>query len=168
LADNLFPVVPDTGTLKAAQLATEITGNPGRWVRLDCQHLRHVQQPVEPGELLECPTCPPSIGGGLPAHRVLGRGPGRRRRAWLEAGPQAPRRAGAFAAEAVALAGPVTLVDDAGRMASELVASAIRHTDAPVELTVDAGDDMVRIEVRDDDSTAPGSGKVVSFELRQT
>jgi hypothetical protein len=168
LADNLFPVVPDTGTLKAAQLATEITGNPGRWVRLDCQHLRHVQQPVEPGELLECPTCPPSIGGGLPAHRVLGRSAGRRRRAWLEAGPQAPRRAGAFAAEAVALAGPVTLVDDAGRMASELVASAIRHTDAPVELTVDAGDDMVRIEVRDDDSTAPGSGKVVSFELRQT
>jgi hypothetical protein len=168
LADNLFPVVPDTGTLKAAQLATEITGNPGRWVRLDCQHLRHVQQPVEPGELLECPTCPPSIGGGLPAHRVLGRGAGRRRRAWLEAGPQAPRRAGAFAAEAVALAGPVTLVDDAGRMASELVASAIRHTDAPVELTVDAGDDMVRIEVRDDDSTAPGTGKVVSFELRQT
>ena len=167
MADNLFPVVPDTGTLKAAQLATEITGNPGRWVRLDCQHLRHVQQPVEPGELLECPTCPPSIGGGLPAHRVLGRGPGRRRRAWLEAGPQAPRRAGAFAAEAVALAGPVTLVDDAGRMASELVASAIRHTDAPVELTVDAGDDMVRIEVRDDDSTAPGTGKVVSFELRQ-
>jgi len=167
LADNLFPVVPDTGTLKAAQLATEITGNPGRWVRLDCQHLRHVQQPVEPGELLECPTCPPSIGGGLPAHRVLGRGPGRRRRAWLEAGPQAPRRAGAFAAEAVALAGPVTLVDDAGRMASELVASAIRHTDAPVELTVDAGDDMVRIEVRDDDSTAPGTGKVISFELRQ-
>jgi hypothetical protein len=168
LADNLFPVVPDTGTLKAARLATEITGNPGRWVRLDCQHLRHVQQPVEPGELLECPTCPPSIGGGLPAHRVLGRGPGRRRRAWLEAGPQAPRRAGAFAAEAVALAGPVTLVDDAGRMASELVASAIRHTDAPVELTVDAGDDMVRIEVRDDDTIAPGTGKVVSFELRQT
>ena len=168
MADNLFPVVPDTGTLKAAQLATEITGNPGRWVRLDCQHLRHVQQPVEPGELLECPTCPPSIGGGLPAHRVLGRGPGRRRRAWLEAGPQAPRRAGAFAAEAVALAGPVTLVDDAGRMASELVASAIRHTDAPVELTVDAGDDMVRIEVRDDDTIAPGTGKVVSFELRQT
>ena len=167
MADNLFPVVPDTGTLKAAQLATEITGNPGRWVRLDCQHLRHVQQPVEPGELLECPTCPPSIGGGLPAHRVLGRGPGRRRRAWLEAGPQAPRRAGAFAAESVALAGPVTLVDDAGRMASELVASAIRHTDAPVELTVDAGDDMVRIEVRDDDSTAPGTGKVISFELRQ-
>jgi len=167
LADNLFPVVPDTGTLKAAQLATEITGNPGRWVRLDCQHLRHVQQPVEPGQLLECPTCPPSIGGGLPAHRVLRQGPERRRRAWLEAGPQAPGRAGAFAAEAVTQAGRISLVDDAGRMASELVASAIRHTDAAVELTVDAGEDVVRIEVRDDDSTAPGTGKVVSFELRQ-
>jgi hypothetical protein len=47
------------------------------------------------------------------------------------------------------------------------VASAIRHTDAAVELTVDAGDDVVRIQVRDDDSTAPGTGKVVSFELRQ-
>jgi hypothetical protein len=167
LADNLFPVVPDTGTLKAAQLANQVTGDPGRWVRLDCQHLRHVQQPVEPGQLLECPTCPPSIGGGLPAHPVLRQGPERRRRAWLEAGPQAPGRAGAFAAEAVTQAGRIGLVDDAGRMASELVASAIRHTDAPVELTVDAGEDVVRIEVRDDDSTAPGTGKVVSFELRQ-
>jgi hypothetical protein len=60
----------------------------------------------------------------------------------------------------------MSLVDDAGRMASELVASALRHTDAPVELTVDAGGDVVRIEVRDD-STAPGTGKVVSFELRE-
>jgi hypothetical protein len=167
LADNLFPVVPDTGTLKAARLATQITGNPGRWVRLDCQHLRHVQRPVEPGQELECPTCPPSVGGGLPSHRVLGKGPERRCRAWLDAGPQAPGRAGAFAAEAVTRSGPISLVDDAGRMASELVASALRHTDAPVELTVDAGGDVVRIEVRDDDSAAPGTGKVVSFELRE-
>jgi len=168
VATNLFPVVPDTGTLKAARLSTEVTGNPGRWVRLDCQHLRHVQQPVEPGQELECPTCPPSVGGGLPSHRVLGQGPERRRRAWLDAGPYAPGEAGAFAAEAVTQAGPISLVDDAGRMASELVASALRHTDASVELTVDAGGDMVRIEVRDDDSTAPGTGKVVSFELRET
>jgi hypothetical protein len=75
LADSLFPVVPDTGTVKAARLATEITGNPGRWVRLDCQHLRHVQQPVEPGALLECPTCPPSVGGCLASHRVLAHDP---------------------------------------------------------------------------------------------
>ena len=167
MADKLFPVVPDTGTLKAARLASEVTGNPGRWVRLDCQHLRHVQQPVEPGLLLECPTCPPSVGGGLPAHRVLSPGQERRRRAWLDAGPQAPGKAGAFAAEAVTQNGPVSLVDDAGRMASELVASALRHTDVPVELTVDAGDDVVRIEVRDDDATFPGTGKVVSFELRE-
>jgi hypothetical protein len=167
LADNLFPVVPDTGTLKAARLASQVTGNPGRWVRLDCRHLRHVQRPVEPGQLLECPSCPPSVDGALPAHRVLGQGPERRRRAWLDAGPQAPGRAGAFAAEAVTQTGPISLVDDAGRMASELVASAIRHTDAPVELTVDAGDDLVRIEVRDDDPAFGGAAKVVSFELRQ-
>jgi hypothetical protein len=98
---------------------------------------------------------------------VLRRGPERRRRAWLDAGPQAPGKAGAFAAEAVTLTGPFSLVNDAGRMASELVASALRHTDAPVELTVDTGDDVVRIEVRDDDSTVPGTGKVVSFELRE-
>jgi hypothetical protein len=67
----------------------------------------------------------------------------------------------------VALGGPVSLVDDAGRMASELVASAIRHTNAPVELTVDAGDDMDRIEVRDDDASLPGSGRGVSLELRE-
>jgi len=73
---------------------------------------------------------------GAPAHLD----PERRRRAWLDADPQAPGRAGAFAVEAVALGGPVSLVDDAGRMASELVASAIRHTDAPGELTGDADD----------------------------
>jgi hypothetical protein len=167
MADKLFPVVPDTGTMKAARLASEITGDPGRWVRLDCLHLRHVQQAVEPGQALECPTCPPSPGGVLSSHTVLRRGPERRRRAWLDAGPQAPGKACAIAAEAVTLTGPISLVDDAGRMASELVASALRHTDAPVELTVDAGDDVVRIEVRDDDSTFPGAGKVVSFELRE-
>jgi hypothetical protein len=167
MADKLFPVVPDTGTMKAARLASEVTGDPGRWVRLDCLHVRHVQQAVEPGQALECPTCPPSPGGVLSSHTVLRRGPERRRRAWLDAGPQAPGKAGAFAVEAVTLSGPFSLVDDAGRMASELVASALRHTDAPVELTVDAGDDVVRIEVRDDDPTLPGTGRVVSFELRE-
>jgi hypothetical protein len=167
LASKLFPVVPDTGTMKAARLASEVTGNPGRWVLLDCQHLRHVQQPVEPGQELECPTCPPSIGGGLASHRVLRHGPDRRRRAWLDAGPQSPGEAGAFAAEAVTQTGPIGLVDDVGRMASELVASALRHTHAPVELTVDACEDVVRIEVRDDDPSLLGTGRVVSFELRE-
>ena len=78
MPDNLFPVVPDTGTPKAARLCSEVTGNPGRWVRLDCGHFRHLQRPAEPGELLECPTCPPSVGGVLPAHRVLGQDPERR------------------------------------------------------------------------------------------
>ena len=98
---------------------------------------------------------------------VLRKGPERRRRAWLDAGPQAPGKAGAFAAEAVTLSGPMGLVDDAGRMASELVASAIRHTGAPVELTVDTDPNMVRIEVRDDDPSVPGTGQVASFELRE-
>lgn len=71
VVDKLYPVVPDTGTEKAARLATEVTGDPGAWVRLDCQHVRHVQQPVEAGQDLECPTCPPSTGGVLSHHRVL-------------------------------------------------------------------------------------------------
>jgi Domain of unknown function (DUF4062) len=81
--------------------------------------------------------------------------------------PEREPRLAAFAVEAVALGGPVSLVDDAGRIASELVASTTRHTEAPIELTVDVGDDMVRIEVRDDDASLPGSGRVVSFELRE-
>jgi hypothetical protein len=167
VADKPFPAVPDTGTVKAARLASEVTGDPGRWVRLDCQHLRHVQQPVDPGRLLECPSCPPSPGGCLPSRRVLAQGHERRRRARLDAGPQAPGEAGAFAAEAVTQAGSMALVDDAGRMASELVASAMRHTAAPVELTVDTDPNMVRIEVRDDDPTLPGTGRTTaSFELR--
>jgi hypothetical protein len=48
-----------------------------------------------------------------------------------------------------------------------LAPRAGRGPGAPVELTVDAGGDKVRIEVRDDDSTTPGTGKVVSFELRE-
>ena len=31
----------------------------------------------------------------------------------------------------------------------------------------DADDDMFRIDVRDDDASLPGSGRVVSFELRE-
>ena len=168
LVDKPFPVVPDTGTAKAARLSSEITGDPGQWVRLDCHHLRHVQQPVEQGQVLECPFCPPSTGGSLSYHRVLQQGPERRWHARLDAGPLAPGKAGAFATEAVTETGPIGLVDDASRMASELVASAMRHTDAPVDLTVDAGGDVVRIEVRDDDPSFPGTGKVVSFELRES
>jgi hypothetical protein len=71
VSDKPIPTVPDTGTEKAALLATEVTGNPGRWVRLDCQHTRHVQQPVRAGQVLECPRCPSSLGGALARRRVL-------------------------------------------------------------------------------------------------
>jgi hypothetical protein len=69
-------------------------------------------------------------------------------------------------------AGPGGLIQDRGRRfnlprVGATQQSPIRHTDAPVELTVDADDDMVRIEVRDDDASLPGSGRVVSFELRE-
>jgi hypothetical protein len=74
-----------------------------------------------------------------------------------------PRSFGEYEAAGGGRGLQAALVDDAGRMASELVASAIRHTDAPVELTVDVGDDVVRVEVRD--ACLPGSGRVVSFEL---
>jgi hypothetical protein len=137
LADQVFPVVPDTGTVKAARLSSQVTGDPGRWIRLDCQHLRHVQHPVEDGEVLECPTCPPSTGGILSFHRVqLG-----------------PTRS-------------LANVDDVGKVISELVANAIGHADASVELTVDTSADVVRVEVRDDTAALSGTGRVVSLELR--
>jgi hypothetical protein len=164
VVDKVYPVVPDTGTEKAARLASEITGDPGHWVRLDCQHVRHTQQPVAAGQPLECPTCPPSADGALSRHLVLAQGPERRRRARLDDEPQAPSKAGAFAAEAVTQTGPAGLVDDVGRMTSELVASTLRHSHAPVELTVDTDPNMVRIEVRDD-PRIPGTGTVASFEL---
>ena len=59
VANKPIPVVPDTGTEKAARLATELTGNPGCWVRLDCGHPRHVQHMA------------PSVDGGLARRRVL-------------------------------------------------------------------------------------------------
>jgi hypothetical protein len=71
VANTPIPVVPDTGTEKAARLATELTGNPGCWVRLDCGHPRHVQHPAQMGAMLDCPSCPPSVDGGLARRRVL-------------------------------------------------------------------------------------------------
>ncbi|HEX8133459.1 MAG TPA: hypothetical protein VF880_08510 [Actinomycetes bacterium] len=156
VVDMLFPAVPDTGTVKAARLANQVTGEPGRWVTLDCQHKRHIQDPVEEGQVLECPTCPPSPVGALSHRRLLRPVPERPLRARLAAEPLAPTRARDLAAEAVTAAGLGSLVDEVGLLAGELVASAIRQTEAPVDLTVDAHDDVVRIEV----------GKVVWCELR--
>jgi hypothetical protein len=170
LANQLIPVVPDVGTEKAARLATEVTGNPGSWVRLDCGHHRHVQQPVRAGALLDCPTCPPSVGGGLARRRVPPPAPERRLSARLAADPLAPSRARELAAQAVTAAGLDTLLDDVEQLVEELVANAVNHSKAPVELTIDAHDDVVRVEVRDEAPSAPpaeerGGGKVVRAEL---
>lgn len=155
MIDRPIPVVPDIGTAKAARLAAEVTGNPGHWVRLDCQHTRHVQQPVAAGRLLECPTCPPSPAGALARRHVLRQVPERRLVARLAAEPLAPSTARRLAAQAVAAAMPQVLVGEVEQVAGELVASAIRHTHAPVELTVETHDNVVRIEVRDERSSFP-------------
>jgi hypothetical protein len=168
LMDKLIPVVPDTGTEKAARLASEITGDPGSWARLDCGHARHVQQPVEAGQVRDCPTCPPSPGGALARRRVLRPCSQGRLRARLDAEPLAPSKARRLAAEAVAAGGPSALAGHVALLAGELVADAIRHSDEPVELTVDADEHVVRIEVRDPDpgllvevhATAPVAGRV--------
>lgn len=172
MANQQIPVVPDIGTEKAARLAIELTGNPGCWVRLDCGHPRHVQRPVQAGALLDCPTCPPSVDGGLARRRVLPPATERRLSARLAADPLAARKARELAAQAVTAAGLDTMVDDVGELVGELVANAVNHSKAPVELTIDAHDDVVRVKVRDEaagDAPEPaerGSGKVVWAELR--
>ena len=149
MADKLAPVVPDIGTEKAARLATEMTGDPGHWLPLDCGHSRHAQHPVDPGVLLDCPLCPPSVGGGLARRRVLPPPPERRLRTRLAADPLAATLARQLAAETVAVAGLDALVDDAEQLVGELVANAASRTEAPLELTVDARDQVVRVEVRE-------------------
>ena len=88
--------------------------------------------------------------------------PERRRRAWRDADPQAPGRAGAFAVEAVARAARSAWSTTPAGLPR---AGGQRHPPhrRPVELTVDVGDDLVR----DDDASLPGSGRVVAFELRE-
>jgi anti-sigma regulatory factor (Ser/Thr protein kinase) len=149
VANRLFPVVPDTGTEKAARLAAEHTGSPGCWVRLDCGHSRHTQQPVAPGEVLDCPTCPPSVSGQLGRRRVLPQAPERRLCARLAADPLAPTTARQLAAQAVTSAGLNSVATEVEQVVGELVANALGHTDAPLELTIDTRDDVVRVEIRD-------------------
>ena len=149
MANPPIPVVPDIGTEKAAKLATALTGNPGCWVRLDCGHPRHVQHPVPTGAMLDCPTCPPSVDGGLARRRVLAPAAEHRCRARLAADPHAAARARQLAAEAVTAAGLNTVLPDVEQLVEELVANAARRTEAPLELTIDAHDDVVRVEVHD-------------------
>jgi hypothetical protein len=149
VANTPIPVVPDTGTEKAARLAAELTGNPGRWVRLDCGHPRHVQHMVPAGAMLDCPTCPPSVDGGLARRRVLGLSSAHHRSARLAADPHAAATARQLAAEAVTAAGLDTVLAGIEQLVEELVAHAARRTEAPLELTIDARDDVVRVEVHD-------------------
>jgi hypothetical protein len=152
LANTPIPVVPDTGTEKAARLATELTGNPGRWIRLDCGHPRHVQHPVPAGTLLDCPSCPPSVDGGLARRHVLAPAAARHCSARLAADPHAAATARQLAAEAVTAAGLNAVLADVEQLVEELVANAASHTQAPLELTIDAYDDVVRVEVYDQPS----------------
>jgi anti-sigma regulatory factor (Ser/Thr protein kinase) len=149
VANTPIPVVPDTGTEKAARLATELTGNPGCWVRLDCGHPRHVQHPAPAGAMLDCPTCPPSVDGGLARRRVLGLSAAHHCSARLAADLQAVATARQLAAEVVTAAGLDAVVADVEQLVGELVANARSHTQAPLELTIDVHDDVVRVEVHD-------------------
>jgi Histidine kinase-like ATPase domain len=149
VANRPIPVVPDTGTEKAARLAAELTGNPGCWVRLDCGHPRHLQQPIPAGAMLDCPSCPPSVDGSLARRHVLGLSTAHHCSARLAADPHAAATARRLAAEAVTAAGLNTVLADVEQLVEELVANAVRHTQAPLELTIDAHDDVVRVEVHD-------------------
>jgi hypothetical protein len=149
VANTPIPVVPDTGTEKAARLATELTGNPGCWVRLDCGHPRHVQHPVPTGAMLDCPTCPPSVDGGLARHRVPAPAAAHHCSARLAADPHAVATARQLAADAVTAAGLNGVLEDVDQLVGELVANAVRHTQAPLELTIDAHDDVVRVAIHD-------------------
>jgi anti-sigma regulatory factor (Ser/Thr protein kinase) len=149
VANMPIPVVPDTGTEKAARLATELTGNPGCWVRLDCGHPRHVQHPAPAGAMLDCPSCPPSVDGGLARRRVLAPAAEHHCSARLAADPHAAAAARQLAAEAVTAAGLDAVLADVEQLVEELVANAAGHTRAPLELTIDAHDDVVRVEVHD-------------------
>jgi anti-sigma regulatory factor (Ser/Thr protein kinase) len=149
VANTPIPVVPDTGTEKAARLAAELTGNPGCWVRLDCGHPRHVQHMVPVGAMLDCPSCPPSVDGGLARRRVLGSSAAHYCSARLAADSHAAATARQLAAEAVTAAGLSAVLADVEQVVEELVANATRRTQAPLELTIDAHDDVVRVEVHD-------------------
>jgi hypothetical protein len=152
VANTPIPVVPDTGTEKAARLATELTGNPGCWVRLDCGHPRHVQHPVPAGAMVDCPTCPPSVGGGLARRRVLAPAAEHHCSARLAADPHAVATARQLVAEAVTAAGLNAVLKDVEQLVEELVVNAVRRTEASLELTIDAHDDVVRVEVHDQPS----------------
>jgi signal transduction histidine kinase len=104
---------------------------------------------VPAGTTLDCPSCPPSVDGGLARRRVLAPAAAHHCSARLAADPHAAATARHLAAEAVTAAGLDAVVADVEQLVEELVANAASHTQAPLELTIDAHDDVVRVEVHD-------------------
>jgi hypothetical protein len=113
VANKSIPVVPDTGTEKAARPAAELTGNPGCWVRLACGHPRHVQHMVPAAAMVDCPTWPPSVDGGQARRRVVGVSSEHHCNARLAADPHAAATARRLTAEAVTAAGLNAVLGDA-------------------------------------------------------
>jgi hypothetical protein len=152
VANKPIPVVPDTGTEKAARLAAELTGNPGCWVRLDCGHPRHIEQLLPAGVVLDCPSCPPSVDDNLARRRVVDLSAEHHCSARLAADLHAAVAARQLAAEAVTAAGLNAVLKDVEQLVEELVVNAVRRTEASLELTIDTHDDVVRVEVHDQPS----------------
>ena len=82
---------------------------------------------------------------------------GQRRRSAirLEPVPTAPRAARQFAAQALHGIAQAALAADVTVVVSELVTNAIRHTRAPIHLTVQTSIDGVRLEVYDGSPRLP-------------
>jgi hypothetical protein len=67
----------------------------------------------------------------------------------------AATRARQLAAEAVTDAGRNSLVEEVQQLVGELVASAVRRTTVPVEVTIDTHDGVIRVEVHDEAPVGP-------------
>jgi len=85
--------------------------------------------------MLDCPSCPPSVDGGLARRRVLGFPAAHHCSARLAADPHAAT-ARQLAAEAVTATGPSAVLADVEQLVEELVANAASHTQAPLKLTI--------------------------------
>ena len=71
--------------------------------------------------MLDCPSCPPSVDGGLACRRILGLSSEHHCNARLAADPHAAARARQLAAEAVTAAGLNAVLADVEQLVGELV-----------------------------------------------
>ena len=121
VANTPIPVVPDTGTEKAARLATELTGIPAAGSGWTAATSATSDAPVPARAMLDCPSCPPSVDGGLARRRILGLSSEHHCNARLAADPHAAARARQPAAEAVTAAGLNAVLADFEQLVGELV-----------------------------------------------